>query len=189
LAAARRAGLLRWRQILMIGGSGGARTLNESVMQNIEVISSSEAQLVWQSGKYYYEAAKKSLEESGAGNIILQPFISEMNRAFQVADVIISRAGAGTISELCVIGKPVILVPSPNVAEDHQTRNAKSLTDEHAGILVPDKNAREELITTALQLLDDDPKKTLLSENIKKLALPDASERIAGEAIKLLKRT
>ncbi len=175
--------------LLMIGGSGGARTLNESVMQHIREIAASGAQLIWQSGKYYYETAMELLKGSEAANIILLPFIREMNRAFQVADVIISRAGAGTISELCVIGKPVILVPSPNVAEDHQTRNARSLTDEHAGILVHDQDAVEELMATALQLLEDEQEKALLSKNIQKLALPDASDRIAGEAIKILKRT
>lgn len=175
--------------ILLIGGSGGARTLNESVIGQIGAIAASEAQLLWQSGKYYHEAARMSLQQSGATNIILLPFIREMNRAFQVADVVISRAGAGTISELCVIGKPVILVPSPNVAEDHQTRNARSLSDEDAGILVHDRDAGTELIGAALQLLGDTEKQAILSENIKKLAIPDASERIAGEVIKLLKRT
>jgi len=177
------------RVMLLIGGSGGARTLNESVMEHIEEIASSSAQLIWQSGKFYHEAARLSLQQSGAKNIILLPFISEMNRAFQVADLVISRAGAGTISELCMIGKPVILVPSPNVAEDHQTRNARSLTDENAGIMVHDRDARNELIGTALQLLYDTEKNAELSENIKKLALPDASERIAGIVINLLKRT
>lgn len=175
--------------ILLIGGSGGARTLNESVIRHIGEIADSGAQLLWQSGKYYHDAALMSLQQSGAKNIILMPFIREMNRAFQAADVVISRAGAGTISELCIIGKPVILVPSPNVAEDHQTRNARSLSDEDAGILVPDKDAGTELIATALRLLEDKKKQATLSENIKKLAIPDASQRIAGEVINILKRT
>lgn len=175
--------------ILLIGGSGGARTLNESVIRHIREIAAAKAQLLWQSGKYYHEAARMALEQSGAKNIVLMPFIKEMNRAFQVADLVISRAGAGTISELCIIGKPVILVPSPNVAEDHQTRNARSLSDEEAGILVPDSKAGEELIDTALQLLEDSAKQKTLSENIKKLAIPDASQRIAGEVISILKRT
>ncbi|MDF1570786.1 MAG: undecaprenyldiphospho-muramoylpentapeptide beta-N-acetylglucosaminyltransferase [Bacteroidales bacterium] len=176
------------RVMLLIGGSGGARTLNESVMEHIGEIDSSGAQLIWQSGKYYHEAARLSLQQSWAKNIVLLPFIREMNRAFQVADLVISRAGAGTISELCVIGKPVILVPSPNVAEDHQTRNARYLTDANAGILVHDRDARSELIGTAIQLLYDTQRKAELSENIKKLAIPDASERIAGIVTNLLKR-
>jgi UDP-N-acetylglucosamine--N-acetylmuramyl-(pentapeptide) pyrophosphoryl-undecaprenol N-acetylglucosamine transferase len=175
--------------ILLIGGSGGAKTLNESVMEHIDELASSSAQLIWQSGKYYHEAARLVLQQSGAKNIILLPFIREMNRAFQVADLVISRAGAGTISELCMIGKPVILVPSPNVAEDHQTSNARALTDANAGILVHDRDAKRDLVGTALQLLYDTQKITELSENIKKLAIPDASERIAGEVINLLKRT
>jgi UDP-N-acetylglucosamine--N-acetylmuramyl-(pentapeptide) pyrophosphoryl-undecaprenol N-acetylglucosamine transferase len=179
----------RRKVILLIGGSGGARTLNESVIKHLGALASSDAQLIWQSGKYYHETAMKSLEQSGAKNIILLPFIREMNRAFQVADLIISRAGAGTISELCLVGKPVILVPSPNVAEDHQTRNARYLTDENAGVMVHDREAGNELINTALQLLENEQKKSELSENIQKLALPDASERIAGEIINILKRT
>ena len=174
--------------ILLIGGSLGARTLNESVIRNIDAVAGSDVQLIWQSGSYYYEEAQKALERSGAKNIFLLSFIKEMNRAFLVADLIISRAGAGTISELCLVGKPVILVPSPNVAEDHQTSNAKALTDKQAGVLVKDSEAKDELMDTALRLVHDEEKKSMLSENIKKFAIADSAERIAEEVIQLLEK-
>lgn len=174
--------------ILLIGGSLGARTLNESVIRNMEEIAGSDVQLIWQSGRYYYDAALKALERSGAKNIFLLPFIREMNRAFQVADVIISRAGAGTISELCLVGKPVILVPSPNVAEDHQTSNARALTDRQAGVLVTDRDAERELVRTAIALVHDEEKKRALSEHIKKFAIEGSSDLIADEVIKLLEK-
>jgi UDP-N-acetylglucosamine--N-acetylmuramyl-(pentapeptide) pyrophosphoryl-undecaprenol N-acetylglucosamine transferase len=174
--------------ILLIGGSLGARTLNESVIGNIGEIAQSDVQLIWQSGSHYHERALHALLQSGAENIFLLPFIKEMNRAFQVADLIISRAGAGTISELCLVGKPVILVPSPNVAEDHQTSNAKALTDRQAGVLVADRDAERDLFATALRLVHDEIQKRVLSDNIKKLAIADSSERIANEVIKLLKK-
>jgi UDP-N-acetylglucosamine--N-acetylmuramyl-(pentapeptide) pyrophosphoryl-undecaprenol N-acetylglucosamine transferase len=172
--------------ILLIGGSLGARTLNESILGGIEDIKKSDIQLLWQSGKYYFEEAEKALMASGAQNIQLVPFIKEMNRAFQVADIIISRAGAGTISELCIVGKPVILVPSPNVAEDHQTSNARSLSDQQSAVLISDKLAREELVKDALSLIEDDVRKKNLSKNIGKLAIRDSAQRIINEVKKLV---
>ena len=174
--------------ILLIGGSLGARTLNESIMANLDMIRESGFQWIWQCGKYYHSAAEESLGKSGVTNIMLFPFIRSMNRAFQVADVIISRAGAGTISELCIVGKPVILVPSPNVAEDHQTSNAKSLTDHGAAVMVADRDASKELVPAAIRLAGDEEEKVKLSKNIEKLALPDAAKEIAGEVIKILDR-
>lgn len=172
--------------ILLIGGSLGARTLNDSILQHLEQIGNSEVQLIWQTGKYYYEEAKKAWERKHYDNIKVLAFIREMNRAFQVADLIISRAGAGTISELSLVGKPVILVPSPNVAEDHQTRNARSLTDQNAAVLIPDREARERLVMEAMNLVNDEVRIKLLSKNIKRLAISDSSERIAGEVIKII---
>lgn len=172
--------------ILLIGGSLGARTLNESVIAGLEAIEESGVQLLWQCGKYYYEAAAEALVTSGARNIKLLPFIKEMDRAFQAADLIISRAGAGTISELCIVGKAVILVPSPNVAEDHQTSNAKALTDQQAAVLVSDKTARDILIKTALKLVSDKQKLNELSKNIYKLAITDSADRIVNEIKKLV---
>ncbi len=147
------------RVVLMIGGSLGARTLNDAVMQNLDKISGTGITWLWQTGKYYYEEVVRTLEENRVEGIIALPFIEEMNRAFQVADVIISRAGAGTISELCLVGKPAILVPSPNVAEDHQTRNASALSYQQAAILIPDDEAVEQLVDTALSLVNDDLRK------------------------------
>ncbi|MFC2129559.1 undecaprenyldiphospho-muramoylpentapeptide beta-N-acetylglucosaminyltransferase [Bacteroidota bacterium] len=172
--------------ILLIGGSLGARTLNDSIMSGIDKIKESDIQLLWQSGSYYFEEAEEALKASGAKNIKVLPFIKEMNKAFQVADLIISRAGAGTISELCIVGKPVILVPSPNVAEDHQTSNARSLTDQQAAVLVSDKEAREILVDTALQVVNDSLRKNILSSHISKLAIRDSAERIVNEIQKLV---
>ena len=174
--------------VLLIGGSLGARTLNNCMFFHLGEIAASGVQFLWQSGSYYYEEAKQKLEASGAENIVLLPFIKEMNRAYQVADIIISRAGAGTISELSVIGKPVILVPSPNVAEDHQTKNARSLVDKDAAVLVTDAEAEEKLIDIAIRQVSDEASNKELSANIKKLAIPDAADRIADEVIKLLKK-
>ncbi|MCF8225713.1 MAG: undecaprenyldiphospho-muramoylpentapeptide beta-N-acetylglucosaminyltransferase [Bacteroidales bacterium] len=172
--------------ILLIGGSLGAGSMNSCMMRNLEKLRRSGIQLLWQSGKYYHEKAGEALDVSGAGNIVLLPFIREMNRAYQVADLIISRAGAGTISELCLVGKPVILVPSPNVAEDHQMRNARSLYDRNAAEVVPDKDAEKELVDMALQLIGDKKKMEILAGNISTLAIPDAAQKIAAEVIKIM---
>jgi UDP-N-acetylglucosamine--N-acetylmuramyl-(pentapeptide) pyrophosphoryl-undecaprenol N-acetylglucosamine transferase len=173
--------------VLLIGGSLGARTLNNCMMAHLEEIAGSGVQFIWQSGRYYHDEAKRKLEASGAKNIVLLPFIKDMNRAYQVADLIISRAGAGTISELSIVGKPVILVPSPNVAEDHQTKNAKSLVEKEAALMIADHEAEEKLIATAIGQVLQDAGNEKLSANIKKLAIPDAADRIADEVIKLLK--
>lgn len=172
--------------LLLIGGSLGARTLNESIVSHIALLAKSDLHLIWQCGNYYYQQAKKKLDESGANNVTLLPFIKEMNLAFLAADLIISRAGAGTISELCLVGKPAILVPSPNVAEDHQTRNALSLTTRNAAVFVADKDAENELVEIALSLINDAPRCRTLSDNIKKLAIPDSSDRIVNEVKNIL---
>ncbi len=172
--------------VLLIGGSLGARTLNESILSGIEKIKESNIQLLWQCGSYYFSEAEKALKESAAQNIVLVPFIKEMNKAFQVADVIISRAGAGTISELCIVGKPVILVPSPNVAEDHQTSNAKSLSTQQAAVLIADKDAKEDLVNEVIALVGDSVRKKNLSLNISKLAIKDSAQRIIKEVKKLV---
>lgn len=174
------------KTILMIGGSLGSRSLNESVEANTDLLKSSDVQLLWQCGSYYHEWAKEVMEAYKGDNIVLLPFIREMNRAFQAADLIISRAGAGTISELCLIGKPVILVPSPNVAEDHQASNARALTEKDAAEMIVDREAREKLIPKALELLTNEERLALLSENISKLAITDSADRIAKEVIKIL---
>lgn len=175
------------RIVLIIGGSLGARTLNESVMANLDLIRMSEdVQFVWQTGKFYYEEMKKRLaDQPQVPNLIATEFVQDMDLAYAACDLVISRAGAGTISELCLLGKPVILVPSPNVAEDHQTKNALALADVDAAIHVRDADARKELIPAAVDLVKDDARLKTLHDNILKLAMHDSAEVIAQEVLKL----
>lgn len=173
------------KTILILGGSLGARTLNESVAGYVsELRSRSDLQVFWQVGKLYYDEFKKS-EVAKLPNIIMVPFIDDMKTAYAAADVIISRAGALTISELTIVGKPSILVPSPNVAEDHQTENAKSLVRKKAALMVKDDESRKKLIPLALELLDNASLLAELSSNISSLAKPDAADAIAAELIKM----
>lgn len=172
--------------VLIIGGSLGAGSLNNSIIKELSRIAESDIQLLWQCGKYYYEKAQLALQNYSAENIILLPFIKEMSRAYQVADVIVSRAGAGTISELCLVGKPVILVPSPNVTENHQMSNAKALSKVNAAELIPDNEVEKELLKRILNLTNDQQRRNELSENIKKLSIPDAADRIAAEVKNIL---
>jgi UDP-N-acetylglucosamine--N-acetylmuramyl-(pentapeptide) pyrophosphoryl-undecaprenol N-acetylglucosamine transferase len=174
--------------ILVLGGSLGAGSINRSLSENIQTVIDSDCQWIWQSGKYYYEDVNALVSVTTARNISVQGFISRMDLAFAAADIIVSRAGAGTISELCLVGRPVILVPSPNVAEDHQTKNALSLVDKNAAILVPDNQAVERLVMEALALLLDVEKRKTLSANIVRLAERDADLRIAKEVMKLIKQ-
>jgi len=171
--------------ILVIGGSLGARTINESIINNIEKLVKSDVQVLWQSGKSFDANAHKSTLEKYAA-IHLQPFINKMDLAYAAADIIISRAGAISVSELCIIGKPLILVPSPNVAEDHQTKNAMALVDKQAAILVKDIDAKEKLIDEAIRLINDKNLQHNLSEAIVKLAKKDAAKEIVEEALKLI---
>ena len=173
------------RTIVVIGGSLGARTLNNSVLSHLQKIEDADVQLIWQTGKHYYDDVRQQLNNGNSENIRVLEFLNRMDLAYAAADVIVSRAGAGTIAELCVVGKPVILVPSPNVAEDHQTKNAKALLQNEACEYVADRKAVNDLIDTALGLLNDEKKKKILSENISKLALPDADEVIAKEVIQI----
>lgn len=173
------------RTVLVIGGSLGARTINQSIMANMDKIGQSDVQLLWQTGKYYYEDAKTVAEKSGYENIKVLDFIVRMDYAYSLADMIISRAGAGTISELELVGKPVVLVPSPNVAEDHQTKNALALVNKNAAIMVKDSNAKIELVDRVLNLAHDKDKMIDLSRNIKGMALRDSAKIIAEEVLKL----
>jgi len=175
------------KTILVVGGSLGARTVNQSVISDYEKIGKSEFQMIWQTGKYYFEDAKKVAGEKKYKNIKVLDFITRMDMAYAAADIIISRAGAGTISELCLVGKPVILVPSPNVAEDHQTMNAMALVNKSAAIMIKDSEAREKLIDTTLELMNDEREIKILSENIKGMALRDSAKIIAEEVLKLVK--
>jgi UDP-N-acetylglucosamine--N-acetylmuramyl-(pentapeptide) pyrophosphoryl-undecaprenol N-acetylglucosamine transferase len=175
------------RVLLVLGGSLGARSINEAVVGNLDRILESGLRVIWQCGQYYYREAVDALAELPAGRIALNAFIAEMDRAYLAADLIIARAGAITISELCHVGKPAILIPSPNVAEDHQTKNAKSLSTRSAAVLIPDSEAGEHMIPMALELLDDAKRMNELSENISKLAIRDAADRIAREVAGIMK--
>ena len=173
--------------LLVLGGSLGARSINQAVLSGLKMILESGIRVIWQCGKYYYEEAKGSLGEIAGNRIILHDFIRNMDQAYLAADAIISRAGAITISELCHVGKPAILVPSPNVAEDHQTKNAQSLDAKSAAICIADHEAGEKLIPTALELLKDPGRMRELSGNIGGLAIDDSAGLIAAEVIGIMK--
>ena len=176
------------RHLLIIGGSLGARTINEAVIEGMKELKakSQELRVVWQTGKTYYERCKAAWEAAGKpANIEVHDFLSDMPDRYAQADLVISRAGASSISELCLLGKPAILVPSPNVAEDHQTHNALALVNKDAAVLVRDAEAKEQLIPTALALIQDDKKLNTLHTNVLKLAQKDSAKRIAEEVMKL----
>lgn len=177
------------KTILIVGGSLGARTVNESVLQNLDMIKESGVQFIWQTGKYYNASIMAELKQRGTvPSLHVTDFISDMGAAYKAADLVISRAGASSISEFCLIGKPVILVPSPNVAEDHQTKNAMALVNKNAALYVKDADAPAEVVKLALQTVKDDARLKELSENILKLALPDSADIIANEVVKLARR-
>lgn len=175
------------KTILIIGGSLGARTINQSITRHIEKIAKSDIQIIWQCGEHYLSEITLVLENNNRPkNIHLYDFISRMDLAYKAADLVISRAGAGSISELSLLEKPVILVPSPNVAEDHQTKNAMALVDKDAAILVADKDAETALIETAMNTINDSEKLKSLSVNIAKLAQRDSADRIVDEIVKII---
>jgi UDP-N-acetylglucosamine--N-acetylmuramyl-(pentapeptide) pyrophosphoryl-undecaprenol N-acetylglucosamine transferase len=173
------------KTVLVIGGSLGARTINESIQEIIPDFINAETQLIWQTGKYYFSTAETTSYQFDTKGIKVLEFINQMDYAYAAADVIVSRAGAIAISELCIVGKPVILIPSPNVAEDHQTKNAMALVNKNAGILVKDIDARSYLKESLFKLLSNNDLQYDLSLNIKKLAYADAAEKIADVAISL----
>ena len=173
------------KTILLVGGSLGARTINESVLQHLDLVRSSNVQFIWQTGKYYSAEIAKRLQGMEIPNLKVTDFITDMGVAYRAADLVISRAGASSISEFCLIGKPVILVPSPNVAEDHQTKNALALSTKDAAIYVKDSEAPSTLLELAVKTVNDEARLKLLSENILKLALPDSAKIIADEVIRL----
>jgi UDP-N-acetylglucosamine--N-acetylmuramyl-(pentapeptide) pyrophosphoryl-undecaprenol N-acetylglucosamine transferase len=171
--------------ILVLGGSLGADTINKSLLENIKKMNDSGYQWLWQTGKNYYEDVSAQVSLSSSETISVNSFINRMDYAFAAADIIVSRAGAGTISELCLVGKPVILVPSPNVAEDHQTKNTLALTYKNAAVMVKDEDAIKRLVDEAIKLVSNKEERKTLSSNIKKMADMDADVRIAVEVIKL----
>lgn len=175
------------KTILIFGGSLGARTINKAIDQNRSLIESlDDVQLLWQVGKIYYDEYKNS-KIADLPNVRILPFIDRMDLAYAMSDVVICRAGALTISEMCLVAKPAVFVPSPNVAEDHQTKNARTLVEADAAWMVNDKEADDKLLVTALELLNDKNAHERLSANIRGLAKPDAGDEIADEIIKLAK--
>ena len=175
------------KTLLIVGGSLGARTINESVLGGIEKLIDAQVQVIWQTGKGYYEGYKDQLRSYDLRLIRVQDFLKEMDLAYAAADVVVSRSGALAVSELCIAKKPVILVPSPNVAEDHQTKNAMALVDKDAAVMVKDKDARQVLVDEMLKLLFDESRSQKLRENIATLARPQATEDIVNEIEKLIK--
>ena len=179
----------RRKTLLIIGGSLGARTINESIKAALPELAKSDIHVVWQTGKVYYESCKAAWEAAGQpANIECLDFLSDMPERYAQADLVISRAGASSISEICLLGKPAILVPSPNVAEDHQTHNAMALVNRDAAVLVRDAEAAEKLIPTALTLIEDKDKLEVLHTNVLKRAQADSATRIAKEVMALGKK-
>ena len=182
------------KTLLIIGGSLGARTINKSVIAHLSALIESDIQVIWQTGKNYYADCKAALDGANANRkalskgIICTDFVSQMPLAYALADLVISRAGASSISELCLLGKPSILVPSPNVAEDHQTHNAMALVRKDAAVLVKDIDANEQMVATALSLVQDEAQLESLHQNILTLALSDSAKRIAEEVMKLAQK-
>ena len=173
--------------VLIVGGSLGARSINEGVMANIELIrNNADIQFIWQTGKLYFEEMKKRVSEIGKPeNLTITDFVSNMANALSAANLVVSRAGAGSISEFALLGKAVILVPSPNVSEDHQTKNAMALVEKDAAIYVADAKVKEELIQKAIETVNDDTKISQLEKNIEKMGKPNAAEDIANEVLML----
>ena len=175
--------------VLIIGGSLGARTMNESVLQNLEQIRQSRTQFIWQTGGYYHKEIQERLAKAGKpDNLYVTDFIARMDQAYKAADLVISRAGASSISELCLLGKASILVPSPNVAEDHQTCNAMALVKKDAAIMVRDAEAREKLVPLALETVKQTERLKTLGNNAYQMAYKDSAKVIAQEVLKLAGR-
>ena len=177
------------KTILIIGGSLGALTINESVLGHLDLIRQSNVQFIWQTGKYYSQQIQQELQQKGRpDNLCVSDFISDMAKAYRAADLVISRAGASSISELCLLGKPSILVPSPNVAEDHQTKNALALVEKDAAIYVKDSEARMALLSKAVSTVNEPERLVALSRNVQTMAHADAAKVIAKEVIRLAER-
>ena len=174
------------KTILVVGGSLGARTINRSIQGDLDKLFASDVQVIWQTGRYYYSEATKHLKAYRGMPIWCSDFITRMDYAYSAADLIISRAGASSISELCLLKKPVILVPSPNVAEDHQTKNAMALVNKQAAVMVKDAEVVERLGEAMERLLQDDGERKSLSEHILTLAMKDSDEMIAREILKIM---
>ena len=176
------------KTLLVLGGSLGARTINEAVEVALPTLADLGVQLIWQTGRSYYDAIRSRVADlEPEPKRWVGPFITRMDYAYAAADLVVSRAGASSISELCLLGKPAILVPSPNVAEDHQTKNAMALVNKQAAIYVKDAEAPDTLLPLALKVIADDSKLKSLSENVKKMGLKNSADIIADEVLKLIK--
>ena len=176
------------KTLLVVGGSLGARTINHSIQGDLDKLFASGIQVIWQTGRYYQEEALTHLKAYRGMTIWCSDFITRMDYAYAASDLVISRAGAGSISELCILKKPVILVPSPNVAEDHQTKNAMALVNQNAALMIKDNEAKEKLVDTALSLIQDDARLVSLSENIHKMAHFHSAEQIVDEIVRIIER-
>ena len=176
------------KTILIVGGSLGARTMNESIQQHLDLVKNSGLQFIWQTGKYYNAKIMEFMKGKELPNLKILDFVSDMGAAYKAADLVISRAGASSISEFQLIGKPVILVPSPNVAEDHQRKNAMALVNRHAALYVEDAEAPDKLLKLAIETVNDDAELKALAENVRKMGLKNAADVIADEVLKLIKR-
>ncbi len=166
------------KTVLVIGGSLGAKTINDAIEKNIEIFSSQQIQVLWQTGKIYYDGIIERTKNKEISDIKIHQFIKEMSIAYATADMIVSRAGALSISELCIVGKPTILIPSPNVSEDHQTKNAMALVNKNAAVLIKDADAREKMLEVVVQLLQNTQRQVELAKNIKLLAKTNAANEI-----------
>ncbi len=174
------------KTILVIGGSLGARTINESIAGGLEKLNGKNIQLIWQTGKFFYTKAKTLTTGLDKNGISAFEFIQRMDLAYAAADIVVSRAGASSVSELALVAKPAILVPSPNVAEDHQTKNAMALVNKNAAILITDAEAKDKLVEAAIGLIGDETKQKSLKENISKMALRNSAEKIVEEIYKII---
>lgn len=174
------------KTILILGGSLGARSINLAVQKNMEKIAASDVQVIWQTGSIYYNDILEKYRDNKPDNLHIHEFLSRMDLAYAAADLVISRAGAGTISELCLVGKPAVFVPSPNVAEDHQTKNAMALVEKGAALMINDDEIGEKLFPLAFEVVNDDKRCEQLAVKIKLLAKPDATKRIVDEVEKLI---
>ena len=175
------------KTILIVGGSLGARTMNESVQRHLDIVAESGLQFIWQTGKSYNAKIMEFMKDKDVPNLKVLDFISDMGAAYKASDLVISRAGASSISEFQLIGKPTILVPSPNVAEDHQRKNAMALVNRQAALYVEDAEAPDKLLPLAVKTVNDDDKLRSLSENVKKMGRKNSADVIADEVLKLIK--
>lgn len=174
--------------VLSIGGSLGAGTINKSILGCVDKLQSSGIQLIWQTGKYYWDNIEKEMSAKNCPDIHAMAFVKRMDLAYTAADVVVSRSGALSVSELCIAKKPVIFIPSPNVAEDHQTKNAMALVNENAAQMIRDDEAEQKFFDVVAELCSNDDKRSVLSDNISKLAVPNSADIIASEIIKLIKK-